>query len=75
MKSPVYPELEMEKVEKYGITYDFCPKSKGIWFDEGELEKVVKYIEEKVKNRVGNSNGENQQNENPLADLLDFLPF
>lgn len=74
MKSPLHSDVEMEAVTKYGITYDYCPVSKGIWLDKGELEKVIEYV---TKNKRGDDRSGSDQNEreNPLVDLFDIFPF
>jgi len=41
MKSPVHPEVEMKKVEKFGVVIEYCPKSGGVWLERGELEKLL----------------------------------
>lgn len=40
---------------KYGdsnVFLEICKDCKGIWFDRGELEKVIKYIEETIDNET-----------------------
>lgn len=41
MKSPIYPDLEMNKIIRHGIEIEYCPKSGGVWLDKGELEKLI----------------------------------
>ncbi|MBU0628545.1 MAG: zf-TFIIB domain-containing protein [Nanoarchaeota archaeon] len=33
---------DMEKLKKENIIIDVCKKCKGIWLDEGEIEKLAK---------------------------------
>lgn len=44
MKSPIYPDIDMKQVTKFGIVIDYCPKSGGVWLDKGEIEKLVEYV-------------------------------
>lgn len=34
-------EARMKSVSRDGVTVDVCPKCKAVWFDAGELERVV----------------------------------
>lgn len=36
----------MEKVNKNGITIDYCKSCQGIWLDRGELDKIIEQVEE-----------------------------
>jgi len=31
---------DLDEVERMGVAIDLCPKCRGIWLDEGELEQV-----------------------------------
>ncbi|MDD5650382.1 MAG: zf-TFIIB domain-containing protein [Candidatus Nanoarchaeia archaeon] len=33
--------INMEKITKKGITIDKCKKCKGLWLDNGEIEKLL----------------------------------
>ena len=35
--------IRMSKIEKAGVVIDICNKCKGIYLDDGELEKLVEY--------------------------------
>lgn len=64
MKSPIYPDVEMKQINRFGITIDYCPKSGGVWLDKGEIEKLVEY----VKNE-SNKNEDYQEEDNmPFGD-------
>ena len=34
-------EVRMKTVSREGVTVDVCPECKAVWFDAGELERVV----------------------------------
>lgn len=36
----------MKEIERYGIKLDLCPASGGVWFDKGEVEKLIHYVRE-----------------------------
>lgn len=44
MKCPVCNDVRMREVEKDGVLIDVCPDCKGVWLDRGELEKLLKEI-------------------------------
>jgi Zn-finger nucleic acid-binding protein len=46
MKCPVCHEVRMKEVDKNGIHIDVCPDCKGVWLDRGELEKLLKDVQE-----------------------------
>jgi len=35
-------QLIEAKAKKYGVSVDYCPGCKGVWFDAGELEALLK---------------------------------
>ena len=35
-----------------GVNMDICPFCKSIWFDRGELEKVIKYIDKEISSET-----------------------
>lgn len=55
----------MKEIERYGIKLDLCPTSGGIWFDKGEVEKLIYFIrEETIKeqnNNYAESDGSDDQ--------------
>ena len=38
----------MKEIERYGIKLDLCPTSGGIWFDKGEVEKLIHFVREET---------------------------
>lgn len=36
-------KIEMEKIKKNDIIIDVCRKCKGMWLDDGEIEKLANY--------------------------------
>lgn len=48
----------MKEIERYGIKLDMCPTSGGIWFDKGEVEKLIHFVrEEAIKEQNNNCHG------------------
>ena len=41
--------IEMKKLVKKDVVIDICKKCKGMWIDEGELEKLGQIAKEEVK--------------------------
>lgn len=35
---------DLDEVERMGVAVDLCPKCRGIWLEEGELERIVEHI-------------------------------
>lgn len=35
--------------ERHNIEIDYCPSCRGIWLDKGELDKMLQYVEDKVR--------------------------
>lgn len=35
----------MKQIHRYGVEFDVCPTSGGIWLDKGELEKIMAAIQ------------------------------
>ena len=38
----------MKEIERYGIKLDMCTTSGGIWFDKGEVEKLIHFVREEA---------------------------
>ncbi len=38
----------MRQITRYGIEFDVCPTTGGIWLDKGELEKLIALVREEV---------------------------
>jgi len=36
---------DLDEIERLGVAVDLCPKCRGIWLEEGELERVVAYLQ------------------------------
>ncbi len=35
--------VEMKKIERHEVILDRCPNCLGLWFDKGELDKLVEF--------------------------------
>lgn len=42
--SPIHPEVLLESMTIEGVEVDFCPKSHGIWLDQGEAADLSEGI-------------------------------
>lgn len=38
----------MRQIHRYGIEFDVCPTTGGIWLDKGELEKLIALVKEET---------------------------
>ncbi|MDX2235621.1 MAG: zf-TFIIB domain-containing protein [Hyphomonadaceae bacterium] len=39
----------MRQVVRYGIEFDVCASTGGVWLDRGELEKLIAFVTEEVR--------------------------
>lgn len=39
----------MRQIHRYGIEFDVCPTSGGVWLDKGELEKLIALVREEAE--------------------------
>lgn len=39
----------MRQIVRYGIEFDVCPATGGIWLDKGELEKLISFVAEETR--------------------------
>lgn len=54
----------MKEIERYGIKLDMCATSGGIWFDKGEVEKLIHFVrEEAIKEQSNNYHGSDDEGE------------
>lgn len=53
----------MKEIERYGIKLDMCPTSGGIWFDKGEVEKLIHFVREEAIKELQNSGQSTGANE------------
>ncbi|MBL8551007.1 MAG: zf-TFIIB domain-containing protein [Hyphomonadaceae bacterium] len=38
----------MRRINRYGIEFDVCPTTGGVWLDKGELEKLIALVKEET---------------------------
>lgn len=38
----------MRQINRYGIEFDVCPTTGGVWLDKGELEKLIALVKEET---------------------------
>jgi len=38
----------MRQIHRYGIEFDVCPTTGGVWLDKGELEKLIALVKEEA---------------------------
>lgn len=43
----------MRQINRYGIEFDVCPTTGGVWLDRGELEKLIALVKEETRAEVG----------------------
>ena len=39
----------MRQIVRYGIEFDVCPATGGVWLDKGELEKLIAFVAEETR--------------------------
>jgi hypothetical protein len=43
----------MRQVMRYGIEFDVCPSTGGVWLDKGEVEKLVALVRDEARSAAG----------------------
>lgn len=38
----------MRQIHRYGIEFDVCPTTGGVWLDKGELDKLIALVREET---------------------------
>lgn len=38
----------MRQIHRYGIDFDVCPNTGGVWLDKGELEKLIALVKQET---------------------------
>jgi Zn-finger nucleic acid-binding protein len=38
----------MRQIHRYGIEFDVCPATGGLWLDKGELEKLIALVKDET---------------------------
>ncbi len=41
MQCPICTGTNLVMSERQGIEIDYCPQSRGVWLDRGELDKII----------------------------------
>jgi Zn-finger nucleic acid-binding protein len=57
MKCPV-DNTTLAISERSGIEIDYCPECRGVWLDRGELDKLIKGVNEYEERRGGDRDRE-----------------
>ena len=60
MTSPI-DGTPMRQIHRYGIEFDVCPSTGGVWLDKGELEKLIAMIREETPQDHGNDGGRGRE--------------
>ncbi|MEM6811132.1 MAG: zf-TFIIB domain-containing protein [Pseudomonadota bacterium] len=53
----------MKEIERYGIKLDLCPTSGGVWFDKGEVEKLIHYVREETIKEMSEGGSEQRSHD------------
>lgn len=56
IKSPI-DGTPMRQINRYGIEFDVCASTGGVWLDKGELEKLIALVKEETLNENSGSYG------------------
>jgi len=51
----------MRQIHRYGIEFDVCPSTGGVWLDKGELEKLIAMIKEETLQDQSNDAGRGRE--------------
>jgi Zn-finger nucleic acid-binding protein len=76
----------MRQIHRYGIEFDVCAATGGVWLDKGELEKLIALVKEETLNEASprqrrhrdddldhdDRRGGRHGKRSRLADLFDF---
>lgn len=79
----------MRQIHRYGIEFDVCPTTGGVWLDKGELEKVIALVREETLHESGahrpryrdrdddfdDDNGRNRHGGGKRSRLADLFDF
>lgn len=48
LNSPI-DGASMRQIHRYGIEFDVCPTTGGVWLDKGELEKLIALVKDESR--------------------------
>ncbi len=84
MKCPV-DSRELLITHRDGIELDYCPECRGVWFDRGELDKVIERSNEQLRTTLAQASpvtreervdyAPNKKKKKPGSFLSDLLEF
>jgi Zn-finger nucleic acid-binding protein len=47
----------MRQIIRYGIEFDVCASTGGIWLDKGELEKLIDFVKMETQHEIADRRG------------------
>lgn len=47
----------MRQIHRYGVEFDVCPTTGGVWLDKGELEKLIALVKEETMEEADRQGG------------------
>jgi uncharacterized protein len=53
----------MRQIHRYGIEFDVCPTSGGVWLDKGELEKLIALVKDETLQGSSRQRGRNRDDD------------
>jgi Zn-finger nucleic acid-binding protein len=59
MNSPI-DGAPMRQIHRFGIEFDVCPATGGVWLDKGELEKLIALVKEDAHEERGGNRGRDE---------------
>jgi Zn-finger nucleic acid-binding protein len=51
----------MRPIHRYGIEFDVCPTTGGVWLEKGELEKLIALVKEETLQQTGAHRGQDRR--------------
>lgn len=76
MKCPTCTNQALEHVERQGFLIDFCPNCRGMWFERGELDKILAKLNqidlpEETSQKVGDMEADkSKEGHSPIMDSI-----
>jgi Zn-finger nucleic acid-binding protein len=58
----------MRQIHRYGIEFDVCPTTGGVWLDKGELEKLIALVKDETLQGSAARRGRHQEDDDDDGD-------
>ena len=58
----------MRQIHRYGVEFDVCPTTGGVWLDKGELEKLIALVKDETLQGSGAQRGRHEDDDDDGGD-------